>query len=139
LTAILVIRDIDPAIWPNRQKITEGLVQAVRQKEPDTDDVIGVAACALGRVGPDARDAIPVLTALLGASISYHRAEAAVALWRIEHRINLLPVLRRELNQVPVGPTRNRIRMAVAEIEGVAKAAISADIEKATNSPTTPP
>ena len=116
LAAILVIRDIDPAIWPNRQKITEGLIQAVRQEETGTD--VGAVACALGRVGPDARDAVPALTALLAAPFSYHRAEAAVALWRIEHRTNLLPVLRRELNRVPFGPTRSRMRVAVAEIEG---------------------
>jgi hypothetical protein len=136
LTAILVIRDIDPAIWPNRQKITEGLVQAVRQKEPDTD--IGAAACALGRVGPDARDAIPALTALLGAPISYDRGEAAVALWQIERRTNLLPVLKRELNTVPFAPTRSRITAALAEIEAVAKAASPVETEKSIKSPAPP-
>jgi hypothetical protein len=130
LCAILVIGDIDPAIWPNRQEIIQGLDRGVRQKEPDSDDLIGAAACALGRAGPDGRDAVPALRTLLGAPTPYHRAEAAVALWRIEHTTNVLPVLKRELDLVPFAPTRSRVVEAVTEIEGVHQVPLPVGIEK---------
>jgi len=130
LTAILVIRETDPANWPNRRRIIEGLIRVVQQKEPGAEDLIGVATGALGQVGPDAHDAIPALTALLGTSLAFNRAEAAIALWMIERSLNLMPVLKRELNNVPFAPTRSKIMAVLNEMEEATK-----PFREMTNSP----
>jgi HEAT repeat protein len=53
------------------------------------------SANALGETGPDARDAIPALTtACLHDPVLRVRTEAAVAIWRIDHRgLRVVPVL----------------------------------------------
>jgi hypothetical protein len=134
LTAILVISDIDPTIWANQQKILNGLALAARQREPDTDELNCFAARALGCVGSNARQAVPALRAMLGAATTSNaRAEAAIALWRIEGDTNLLPVLKRELGRILQGPPAKRVETALREMEAAIKPVASVDQPRAPN------
>lgn len=62
--------------------------------------VRGWAASALGKIGPPARAAVPALTELLHDPSSFHRVQAAIALWRIDREVAAtLPVLLEALEQ----------------------------------------
>ena len=80
LVAILVIREADPGVWPNKARTVHALVETIRPQAPGFRQNAGVAASALGSVGPDARDAVPELTALVNSDVWYNRSEAAE--WR---------------------------------------------------------
>ena len=52
------------------------------------------AACALGNIGPSAKDAMPELRAAMQESNAYLRGQSAVAVWRIDSDVDAaLPVL----------------------------------------------
>jgi HEAT repeat protein len=57
------------------------------------------AACALGKVGPGAAEAVAVLRAALQDKEAYMRNSAALALWQIARQRDGLAVLIRELRQ----------------------------------------
>jgi hypothetical protein len=127
LMAILVIRDIDPVMWPNRTKVVQSLVQAIRQKANVAEDVKGEAAWALGCIGPGAR------------STPYVRATAAIGLWRIAGETNVLPILVRELGRSPDEMTCRRIIAALGEMGEAAKSAIPVILARGINTPVAGP
>lgn len=51
------------------------------------------AAAALGKIGPEADAAVPMLTRLLTSALSGDRLVAAVALWRIARDVRVVPIL----------------------------------------------
>jgi HEAT repeat protein len=55
------------------------------------------AAESLGRLGPPAKSAVPILADLLKEPDAETRIQAALALWRIDHQAEVVPVLVREL------------------------------------------
>jgi HEAT repeat protein len=68
---------------------------------PETNDLFylrAVAAVSLGKIGPAAAGALPVLKTALHESNSYLRGQTAVAIWRIDSDVDTaLPVLLREM------------------------------------------
>jgi HEAT repeat protein len=63
-------------------------------------DIKENASQVLGRLGPDARIAVPELRRLLSSGRPWRRDQAAMALWRIDHDTNVVSILIRELQRV---------------------------------------
>jgi HEAT repeats len=99
--------------------LTAALVTALRDSNTETIgsrvSVCQAVARVLGRMGPDAKSAIPALTILLDDPKLYSRQEAAIALWQINHDTNLVSRLIRELEQAPdAGEYRTRLQVLAA-------------------------
>ena len=86
----------------------EPLIELVRH-EPDLQ-VILVAIEALGRIGPAARPAIPVLASIAKNPQHWARVWAALALWRIgsEGRTEASVVVPTLINQLATEPAPSR-------------------------------
>jgi HEAT repeat protein len=87
-----------------------------------------LAARALGRFGPEAAAAVPLLEKALQNEDPLYRVQAALALWRISQHPQAIPALRAALKRNE-SETAFAAVLAVAEIGAGAKAAASDLIE----------
>ena len=96
----------------------EPLIEVVRH-EPDLNVLIPVAIEALGRIGPAARPAIPVLASIAKNPQHPARVWAALALWRIgsEGREDASVVVPTLINQLATDPSP-RSRAYAAQVLG---------------------
>ncbi|PYJ55030.1 MAG: hypothetical protein DME24_25485 [Verrucomicrobia bacterium] len=125
--AVLALR----FMGPNKKLATQALIGALGDsdrgpKPGSTVYVKGNAARVLGEIGPQAQVAVPALTKLLSDTDPYAREEAAVALWRINHDTNVIPVLLAELEAANEAPRYGIILTAFGEMGPAAKPAVPA-------------
>jgi HEAT repeat protein len=92
-----------------------------------------LAARALGRFGPEAAAAVPLLEKALQNEDPLYRVQAALALWRISQHPQAIPALRAALKRNE-SETAFEAVLAVAEIGAGARAAAS-DLVEALNHP----
>jgi HEAT repeat protein len=92
-----------------------------------------LAARALGRFGPEATAAVPLLEMALQNEDPLYRVQAALALWRISQHPQAIPALRAALKRNE-SETAFEAVLAVAEIGAGAKAA-APDLIEALNHP----
>lgn len=92
------------------------------------------AAKTLGRIGPEARAAVPALEAALEDPDGNIRTSTGLALWRIAHSELALKALSGELHD-PDQNTRFDAAMALGEIGPAAQSAVPALIEALKNDP----
>ena len=84
------------------------------------------AARSLGRIGPEAKAAAPMLSALSNDPHLYTRMEATIALWRIERNVSAtLPLLIDHLSKVGEN-SKWEIFEALAEMGSAAEDAVPA-------------
>jgi hypothetical protein len=97
--------------------------------EPDMDMrriLPSAAAATLGKIGPQAKSALPSLRNLLTDKDAYTRAAAAVAIWRIEGDVtNTLPIMIQALPEIRT-PSTLQVVEGLAEMGPRAKAAVPA-------------
>ena len=116
-------------LGPKQTKVISLLIQMLQDSDRGPDGSIVYvkehAAQGLGMIGPEARLAVPELTALLSQTNSYTRQQAVIALWRITHDTNLVSNVVRELENAPdamsrtISEIRNCIEPQAAKNAGV--------------------
>jgi HEAT repeat protein len=75
----------------------------------------GLAAWALGRMGPVAKAGVPGVKRLLESTYSYPRIQAEIALWRIDSEATMIPLLVAELEKAQDVGSCDMILLALAE------------------------
>lgn len=84
------------ALW-RIEKHPEAIPALIRILKTDYSSEVGMAAYALGRIGPDARAAVPQLVATLSNKESLVASQTALALWQIAKHEKAIPTLIRLL------------------------------------------
>src|SRR5947209_2054173 len=91
---------------PDASNAVPALATVFNHKGSPTNSLIylrAVAARALGKIGPGAASALPVLRTALQETDPYLRSVLVVAIWRIDSDVETtLPVLLQELTKVEV-------------------------------------
>jgi HEAT repeat protein len=111
----LRIRAMGALIWCGSDD--EAVFSALMRVLGDDGPARAKAAEVLGRMGPVAKAAVPPLTELTKGPDPDARIQAALALWRIDHRTEAIPVLVRELKSTVARKPGNAMsfgRLAVA-------------------------
>lgn len=88
-----------------------------------------VAAWALGKIGPDARPAVPELARLLRDKDPYTQQYAAMALWRVDRDAVGLPMLIAALRNGTDVTTFGRILIVLGEMGPQARSAVPTIIQ----------
>lgn len=101
-------------LGPRNTTAVAGLIEALKDSDiglrpGDVVFVREMAAMVLGQMGPEARTAVSGLTAMLEDPHAYARAQAAFALWQIDHSTNTIPMLIAELETAANGNTSTPI------------------------------
>ena len=100
----------------------------------DSDkDVREAAAGALGEIGPEAKKAVPDLTAMLDDREPYAQGEAGLALWRITHDTNWVSRFTAELQKATNAQQYRTYLDLLALIGPEAKSAVPVILAGTTN------
>jgi HEAT repeat protein len=108
---------------------------AIGLRRPGNDfQVREMAAQVLGRIGPDARMAVPGLRRMLSDTNAPTRQEAMLALWRIDHDTNLVSQAVAEVEHAPDALTCKRFVGVLGAMRSAAMPAVPAVLRAITNS-----